>query len=193
MIPIAIYLASQSPRRREILKNVGLDFKALTSGVDESFADGLPLTKLTTTLALAKADDVASRVAADDIVIGADTIVVLDGNILGKPRDESDAFAMLTLLSGNTHEVHTGLAVVRGEQRVTHLSVSRVTFKELTSAQIERYIATDEPYDKAGGYAAQGVASLFIERIDGDFFSVMGLPVAALGDILARDFGYPVL
>ena len=124
--------------------------------------------------------------AAGDLIIAADTVVALDGRILGKPADGPDAFAMLSALSGRRHQVYTGLTVVCGAQRLTEHEVTAVTFRSLSSAEICAYIATGEPMDKAGAYGIQGRGALFVEGIEGDYYNVMGLPVCRLGRILAR-------
>ena len=132
-----------------------------------------------------KAAEVAARCAeSGDVVIGADTIVVLDGRVLGKPRDAADAKAMLRSLSGRAHTVFTGGAVRRDSRVLRHAERTEVRFRPLNDDEIDRYIATGEPLDKAGAYGAQGYASLFVEHLDGDFFNVMGLPLCALGKLL---------
>ena len=120
------------------------------------------------------------------MIIAADTVVVLDGAVLGKPRDEADAAEMLRALSGRSHSVFTGLCVLRGARLLSHAEESRVRFRNLGEDEIARYIATGEPMDKAGAYGAQGIASVFVERLEGDFFNVMGLPLCALGKLLKQ-------
>ncbi len=156
--------------------------------VGEERADpGLPPDELVKVLSRHKAEEVAARSAGEtDVVIGADTVVALDGAILGKPKDADDARRMLHALSGRSHSVFTGIAVIRGGQTLCHAERTEVCFRPLADDEIERYIATGEPMDKAGAYGAQGYASLFVERLEGDFFNVMGLPLCALGQILKQ-------
>ena len=147
----------------------------------------LPPDALVQALSRQKAAEVAGRYAApEDTVIGADTVVVLDGRVLGKPRDEGDARRMLRALSGRSHTVFTGVTVIRGEESLSHAERTEVFFRTLSDEEIDRYIATGEPMDKAGAYGAQGWASLFVERLEGDFFNVMGLPLCALGQLLKQ-------
>ena len=181
-----IILASGSPRRRELMEMLCPDRLRILPAVGEEYADpALPPDELVKVLSRHKAEEVAARYAApEDVVIGADTVVVLDGRVLGKPRDAADAGAMLRALSGRTHTVFTGVTVRRGAEILRHAERTEVRFRELTDDEIDRYIATGEPLDKAGAYGAQGYASLFVEHLDGDFFNVMGLPLCALGKLL---------
>ena len=186
-------LASASPRRRELVELMGLSPLKILPAVGEEVAEpGLTGGALAETLALHKAREVARQCDADDIVIGADTIVCLDGAVFGKPHDEADAARMLRALSGRAHTVYTGVAVIRGGETRTHAEATDVHFRTLTDAEIAGYIATGEPMDKAGAYGIQGRGSLLITGIDGDFFNVMGLPVCALGEIL-KSFGVDLL
>ena len=137
-------------------------------------------------LALTKAREVAAQCAAEDVVIGADTIVWVDGRAFGKPRDEAEAARMLRRLSGDCHTVYTGVAVLRGGTECVSCEESRVWFRELSDEEIGRYIATGEPMDKAGAYGAQGRGALFVRAIEGDFFNVMGLPLCLLGQMLKK-------
>lgn len=166
--------------------------KILPAVGEEVAEPGLTGGALAEALALHKAREVAQRCEADDIVIGADTVVCLDDAVFGKPRDEADAARMLRALSGRSHTVYTGVAVIRGGETRTHAEATEVRFRALTDAEIAGYIATREPMDKAGAYGIQGKGSLLITGIDGDFFNVMGLPVCALGEIL-RAFGAKLL
>ena len=143
-------------------------------------------------LASQKAEEVASRCDPDALIIAADTIVVCDGRILGKPRDEEDAFRMLRLLSGRTHEVYTGLCLKDKDSCVTEAERTAVRFRTLSDGEIRRYIETGEPMDKAGAYGIQGKAALFVEAIEGDYYNVVGLPLCRLGRMLAGK-GVPVL
>ena len=135
-------------------------------------------------MAAAKAREAAAEAEAGDVVIAADTIVVFGGRVYGKPHSPAEAAEMLRTLSGRTHEVYTGVCVVRDGAELCRADRSEVTFRTLSEGEIERYIATGEPMDKAGAYGAQGKAALFVERIDGDFFNVMGLPLCMLGEML---------
>lgn len=184
-----IILASASPRRRELLEQIGLSFRVIPSSFDESAVRSTEPMGLAEALALGKARAVADGVRSG-IVIGADTLVVRAGAILGKPRDDADAARMLRLLSGGWHEVVTGIAVIdaaSGRERSAR-EVTRVKMRDLTAAEIAAYVASGEPADKAGAYAIQGLASLFIERIDGCYANVVGLPVFRLA-VLLREFG----
>ena len=184
-----LILASQSPRRRELLGLTGLDFIVRVADIDETMDP-----------AKAPCDEVArvSRMKAlavsrepDDVVIAADTIVVCEGKVLGKPKDEEDAFRILRLLSGRYHEVMTGMTVLRGDEIITHTEVTRIHFRDLLPEEIRAYIASGEPMDKAGAYGIQGGAALFADEMVGDYYNVMGLPVCKLSMIL-RSLGLPV-
>ena len=183
-----LILASGSPRRRELMEMLCPDKLEIVPAVGEEAADpALPPDALVKALSRAKAAEVAARCAGpDDVVIGADTVVALDGAVLGKPRDRDDAKRMLRALSGRTHTVFTGVTVLRGGECRCHAERTEVRFRALADDEIDRYIATGEPMDKAGAYGAQGYASLFVEHLDGDFFNVMGLPLCALGKLLKQ-------
>ena len=188
-----IILASQSPRRKELLERMGIrDFETISPNVDESVFHGLPPEELVRRLSAEKAAAVAGRAGEDAIVIAADTVVALEGAVLGKPADELDAFKMLSALSGVRHQVYTGVTVCRGGEKQTAHEVTDVTFRELSEEEIEHYIATGEPMDKAGAYGIQGYGALLIQGISGDYYNVMGLPVCRLGGMLAR-FGVDCL
>ncbi len=193
-----IILASASPRRRELLGNMGLSFTIKVSKTDESAVDTqVPPEIYVQELALLKACAVAKTVIdkKDAIIISADTIVVNDGKILGKPKDEEDAKEMLTSLSGKTHSVYTGFCVMRLYDAFTVCKNVRtdVVFKKLTEEKIERYIDTKEPMDKAGSYGIQGLGAMLIDRIEGDYFNVVGLPVSELADVLETEFGFKLM
>ncbi len=182
-----IILASQSPRRRELLSNAGFDFEVVPSGVDEGdLLSGETPEKYARRVARAKALRVAARSAAGRLVLGADTVVVIDGMILGKPGGPSDASRMLRLLSGQTHEVITAICLVRAPDQIEAIKHEStfVTFRKLTRDEIRAYVAGHEPLDKAGAYAIQGLASKFVSRISGCYFNVVGLPVALLDETL---------
>lgn len=183
-----IILASGSPRRRELLEMLRVkDLLVIPARGEELAHPELAPDALVRELARCKAAEVAAAHAGpEDAVIAADTVVVLDGAVLGKPRDKADAARMLRSLSGRSHTVFTGLCVMRGGRVLSHAEESRVYFRPLGEDEIGRYIATGEPMDKAGAYGAQGFASLFVERLEGDFFNVMGLPLCALGNLLKQ-------
>ena len=179
-----LILASASPRRQELLKLFGIPFTVRVADIDETMDP-----------ALAPYDEVArvSRAKAlavprdqDDVVIAADTIVVCQGKVLGKPHSEEEAVAMLSLLSGRDHQVMTGCTVLRGEKWESFTEVTDIHFRPLSKKEIENYVATGEPMDKAGSYGIQGGAALFCQRLVGDYYNVMGLPVCALGESLKR-------
>ncbi len=170
-----LILASGSPRRREILQAAGFTFRVVTAGVDETRSPGEAGIDYVRRLAHEKA--MAIEASARDIVLGADTTVELDGDILEKPTDAADAARMLRRLSGRVHQVHTGICLASAEETVLDVATTEVTFATLTAVEIDTYIASGEPFDKAGGYGIQGLASKFVERINGCYFNVMGLPV----------------
>lgn len=173
-------LASQSPRRIELMREAGYDIRVIPADIDETpLPDETPLA-LVERLARAKAQAVAALPGnADETVLAADTIVALDGVLLGKPADEAEAKRMLRRLSGRTHQVATGVCIAHGAERRSFVDVTDVTFFELTDAQIDTYVASGEPRDKAGAYGIQGAdGRLLVERIDGDFYNVVGLPIA---------------
>jgi septum formation protein len=173
-----LILASKSPRRAEILSAVGWPFEAIAAGIDESRQPGEDAVSYVRRLARGKADAVAHKLSAS-LVLGADTVVVVENEILGQPGNPEDARRMLKLLSGRWHEVLTGVALVRAEvgTAVVEHEVTRVRFGQLSAAEIEWYVASDEPLDKAGAYAIQGQAALFIEEVQGDYFNIVGLPI----------------
>lgn len=177
-----LILASQSPRRRELMKLFGKPFAVCVADVDETMDPGKAPFDEVARVSRLKAAAIPRR--QDDVVVAADTIVVCDGQVLGKPRNEEDAFRMLSLLSGRDHQVMTGMTVLRGDREVVCTEVTDIHFKMLTPDVIRRYIRTGEPMDKAGAYGIQGGAALFAEKMVGDYYNVMGLPVCRLGMIL---------
>ncbi|AZR73289.1 septum formation inhibitor Maf [Anoxybacter fermentans] len=180
-----LILASASPRRRDLLKQIGLEFDIIPSNVDETIKESDPV-QLVKKLALLKAKDVAQR--ANGLVIGADTIVVDGQTVLGKPGSKKEAFQMLKSLSGRKHQVMTGVAVVDSENNNewVDVEITQVYFRDLSDAEIERYVASGEPMDKAGAYAIQGKGALFVEKIEGCFFNVVGLPLLKTVQILKK-------
>ena len=188
-----IVLASGSPRRRELLERIGVtDFDVRVPEVEESFPEGLTAPQIVAYISKEKADAAAKLCAPDEIVITADTMVFLDDRRLGKPRDEAHALEMLTALQGRKHTVCTGVTVQRGPRRLTEAESTAVFFRPATEAELRNYIATGEPMDKAGAYGVQGRGALLVERLEGDFFNVMGLPVLRLSRMLAA-FGVTLL
>jgi septum formation protein len=185
----AILLASASPRRQELLARMGLSFTVCPAELDESRWDGLPPQTLVESLSQAKGEVVAASAPAGTLVIAADTVVVLDGQVLGKPRDEAEAASMLALLSGRTHEVYTGLSIRRDALVCTTHQITSVCFRSLTEEDITRYVKTGEPMDKAGAYGIQGYGAMLVSTISGDYFNVMGLPVCLLAQLLTAQFG----
>ncbi len=180
-----IVLASKSPRRKELLELLGISFFVHPSNAEEKYNKGALPYEIVEQLALAKAKDVSSNYD-DAIIIGTDTIVVYEGSILGKPKNKIEAFDMLKQLQGHTHQVFSGLALIdsaTGKSIVSH-RVTKVHMYPLTDSQINFYINTEEPLDKAGSYGIQGIGSLFIEKIEGDYFNVVGLPLSLLRELL---------
>lgn len=183
-----VILASGSPRRRELLSLVGLRHEIQPADIDEAVHDGESPTSHAERLSLSKAEAVAAS-NTDALVLAADTIVVVDGDILGKPRDEQHAHEMLTRLSGRTHTVVTAVAAAHDGHAHADVEQVAVTFRPLTSREIDAYIATGEPMDKAGAYGIQGYGATIVERIDGDYFAVMGLAIVRLLRLCAK-LGY---
>ncbi len=172
-----IILASASPRRKELLETAGAEFEILVADVDETVPEGTLPEEAAVMTAEKKALAVAEK-NADSIVIGADTIVVAGDKILGKPKDKADACEMLRMLSGVEHKVITGVCIACGSKKTTFAQISKVKFYDLTDVEIEAYVATNEPMDKAGAYGIQGKGCVLVEKIEGDYFNIVGLPVA---------------
>lgn len=175
---MAVVLASASPRRKELLTLAGIEYKVKVSGCDEAVPFGTPADEAVKILSHRKAYAVLGLCEKGDVVIAADTVVAVDGDILGKPADEDEAYTMLSRLSGRRHTVYTGVTITDGERDSCFSESTEVVFYELTDAEKKKYIATGEPFDKAGGYGIQGRGCVLVEKIDGDYFNVMGLPVA---------------
>jgi septum formation protein len=184
-----VVLASSSPRRRQLLEMMRIPHRVIAPDVDESLHAGESPERYVVRLAHAKARAVAAR-APNEIVIAADTTVVLDGELFAKPEDPEDAVRMLGRLQGRTHQVLTAVAVARDERIEHALDLSQVTFRPADRDMLAAYVSTGEPLDKAGAYAIQGLGAMFIERVEGDLFGVMGLPLRLVLDLLAR-FGRP--
>ena len=184
-----IILASRSPRRCELLKMIGIEeIKIIPAEIEEKPPDGLTPEQTVCEIALQKARCVSPFCGGHDTIIAADTLVYIDGQPIGKPADENDAAAILWKLSGRRHSVYTGMAVIRGADCIFGAEKTDVFFREILGAEIAAYIKTGEPMDKAGAYGAQGRGAAFIERIEGDFYNVVGLPVCRLSKML-KDFG----
>ena len=177
-----VILASQSPRRKELMGLFHIPFLIRVSDADETMDANLSADEAVAQVSRRKAEAVERT--AGDVVIAADTIVVCGDEILGKPRDEADASRMLHLLSGRDHQVMTGMTLLRGEKCLMHTEITDIHFRPLTDREIEAYIRTGEPMDKAGSYGIQGGAALFADRMVGDYYNVMGLPVCRLGQLL---------
>lgn len=188
-----IILASNSPRRRELLGQMGIqNFKIISPDVDERVEPGLRPAETVERLSLRKARTAAGKAGPDSVIIAADTVVALDGAVLGKPRSGEEAFAMLSSLSGREHHVYTGVTVLQGSRTVTGHEETAVMFRTLPEEEIWGYIATGEPMDKAGAYGIQGLGALLVSGIRGDYCNVVGLPVFRLGRILEQ-FGIYLL
>ncbi|MBR2404934.1 MAG: septum formation protein Maf [Clostridia bacterium] len=185
-------LASKSPRRKEILSGVGLQFDIIESNVDEStVSKELPPHFYVQELAMLKSTDIASKIKGSSYVIGADTVVVSNGKIIGKPQSFEDAFNMLSSFSGSSHKVISGISVTNSEDMttVTDYCETEVVFYPMSDAEISDYINTYKPYDKAGAYGIQEYAGVFVEKINGDYYNVVGLPLSKLYQLLKREFG----
>lgn len=183
---MAMILASQSPRRRELLGQMGFSFTVRPAKGEELAHPELTPAQLVEELARQKALEVSAEAASDDVVVAADTVVAIDGVVLGKPRDKAHAAQMLSALSGREHTVYTGVAVKRGETLLVEHEATQVRFRPLTEREIDLYIQTGEPMDKAGSYGIQGYGALLVEGIRGDYFNVVGLPICRLGRMLAQ-------
>lgn len=179
-----LILASQSPRRRELMKLFGVPFTVHGADIDETMNPALPPYDEVARVSRCKALAVPRK--DSDVVVAADTIVVCAGRTLGKPHTPAEAEAMLRLLSGREHQVMTGLTVCAGDRMISCTEVTAIHFRPLSAGEIRRYVAGGEPMDKAGAYAIQGGAALFVQAIQGDYYNVVGLPVCRLGQILRQ-------
>lgn len=181
---MTLILASASPRRQELLKLFGVPFAVRVADIDETMdPDRAPFDEVGR---VSRAKALAVPRESDDVVIAADTIVVCEGRVLGKPHSEEEALEMLRLLSGRDHQVMTGCTILRGDAAETFTEVTDLHFRPLTDREIRRYVDSGEPMDKAGSYGIQGGAALFCERMVGDYYNVMGLPVCRLGQVLRK-------
>lgn len=180
-----VILASESPRRRELLASLNMNFMTCSPKVEEIFDLSLPIEEAVQKVALTKALG-GQKNYPQDVIVGADTIVVIDHQILGKPKDEEEAKNMLATLSGRTHDVYTGVAIVHQDQCETFYERTEVTFYELDSMTIDTYLATKEYKDKAGSYGIQGRGCILVKKINGDYYNVVGLPLASLQRHLSK-------
>lgn len=186
-----IILASKSPRRAQLLKLLDIDFETVTADIDETLNQNVSAKDEVARLSFEKAKAVFQKTGGESLIISADTVVEADGNIMGKPKDEQDAEKMLLSLSGRTHNVITAVTVMSKNRYDTRVVTTRVTFRKIDKDEILKYIKTKEPMDKAGGYGIQGKASKFVSRIEGDYYSVVGLPLCTLS-IMLKDFDITV-
>lgn len=181
-----IILASKSPRRRDVLEMLECKYRCVPADTDETLVPGMSPADTVILFSSRKAEAVRGEAKADDIILGMDTMVCIDGVLLGKPQDKEDAYRMLRMLSGRRHNVVTGYTVIYGGKKETGCVSTDVYFKPLSDEEINWYISTSEPMDKAGAYGIQGKGSLFVERIDGDYFSVLGFPVCRVFDVIKK-------
>jgi len=184
-----IILASKSARRKEILEHLGLKPTVIVSGADENVSGSLTPERFVEEVSMRKAEAVKPLCGENDLIIASDTVVYCNGRILGKPHDEKEALEMLSLLSGTTHKVTSGLAIIHKGRTVLSHETTEVTFRKISDAEALAYVRTNEPYDKAGGYGIQDRASVFTERICGDYLNVVGLPVFRLFSVLKSEYG----
>ena len=184
-----IILASKSARRKEILEHLGLKPTVIVSGADENVSESLTPERFVEEVSMRKAEAVKPLCGENDLIIASDTVVYCNGRILGKPHDEKEALEMLALLSGTTHKVTSGLAIIYKGRTVLSHETTEVTFRKISDAEALAYVRTNEPYDKAGGYGIQDRASVFTERICGDYLNVVGLPVFRLFSVLKSEYG----
>ena len=181
---MGIILASGSPRRKQLLEMLGLSFTVIPAKGEEIIPHDAGPAEAVQILSAQKAASVAAERPAEDVIIAADTIVWHEGRVYGKPHSRQQAVEMLRSLSGRTHQVYTGVSVIHEGRELLEYEMSRVSFRPLSEEEIQRYVDTGEPMDKAGAYGAQGKAALFVRGIEGDFFNVMGLPLCRLGEML---------
>lgn len=187
-----LILASQSPRRSDLLRSIGMDFQVDPAlNFQEIDSSATPAHEVVLINAQGKAEEVAGR-HPGELVLGVDTVGAFQDHVLEKPKDKEDAFRMLKMLQNQTHEVLTGLFVTNGEKTITHIESTHITFLPLTDEEIRAYIETGEPMDKAASYAAQGIGALFIQKIEGDYFNVVGLPLYRL-NLMLKEFDINLL
>ena len=183
-----IYLASQSPRRKQLMELTDFQFTVYPTDVSESGTEGMNPKETVEYLSSIKADALSDKINTNDIIIGSDTVVAFENKILGKPGNKKEAFSMLKMLSGNIHSVFTGVTLIKNNEKITFSCETKVEFFELSDEEIENYIETAEPYDKAGAYGIQEKGGLFVKAVHGDFFNVVGLPIAKLSRELRKLF-----
>lgn len=190
-----IILASASPRRRELLSRIGLDIEVIPSQAEEDLTKNISPELLVSELALLKASDIGKITAKGFYIIGADTVVVYNKKVLGKPQNEQQAFEMLNMLQGKTHQVYTGICIIdtTSGKSVTAYECTSVSFLALSEQEINAYIKTGEPMDKAGAYGIQDLGALLIKGIEGDYFNVVGLPLSRLARLFKEEFGINLL
>ncbi|WP_113924601.1 Maf family nucleotide pyrophosphatase [Cognataquiflexum aquatile] len=182
-----LILASQSPRRKELLRGLGIEFEVRTKDTNEDFPENLDSSEVAGFLSEKKAAAFAQEIGPDEIIITSDTVVILDGKILGKPADKEDAFEMLSRLSGKTHLVTTAITFLSIGKKITFSDTAKVHFKELSKLEIDFYISTFKPFDKAGAYGIQEwIGFVGVEKIEGSYFTVMGLPIHLVYDVLKK-------
>lgn len=184
-----LILASASPRRRELLERLGLEFEVITADCDENIEGDLPPAEIVRELSKRKAFAVMSKLDYPAVVIGADTIVVDKTRILGKPKNPEDAVETLMSLSGRTHSVFTGMTITDGERTITDVRETRITFIRFSRSEAEAYVRTGEPLDKAGSYGIQGLGGKFVANINGDYYATVGLSICRLNRFL-REYGF---
>ena len=185
---MSIILASKSPRRQELLSLMGLEFQVITADIDEMIDKSFPIEQEISRLSRQKAEAIDDN---DNIIISADTVVVLGNTVMGKPRDAENARQMLNVLSGKTHRVITAVTVKNGDKIRTEVVITEIVFRELSKREIDSYVASGSPMDKAGAYGVQEKAAAFVKEIHGDYFSVVGLPVCTLA-VMLREFGVEI-
>ena len=183
-----LILASQSPRRREMFDRLGVTYTAVSTDADETVSESLSPDEYVKCLALRKAEAAAGLFSKDDLIVAADTVVALDSKIFGKPKDFDEAFDMIAAFSGKTHEVYTAFALVKNGKAYSEAVATRVTFRALSEREIAYYIEKEAPYDKAGAYGIQEMAGIFVEKVEGNFDNVVGLPLCQVEMALKREF-----
>ena len=183
-----LILASQSPRRREMFDRLGVTYQALSTDADETIHEEMLPAEYVKTLALRKAEAAAKMAGKDDLIVAADTVVALGNDIYGKPKDYDDAFRMIATFSGKTHEVYTAFALIKDGKAYAEAVATAVTFRALSDHEIDYYIKKETPFDKAGAYGIQEMAGVFVEKIEGNFDNVVGLPLCQLEMALKANF-----
>ncbi len=186
-----LILASKSLRRRQMFDSLGLDYEAITTDADESHKGRITPSRLVEILSLRKAE--AANADPEDIVVASDTVVALGNRIFGKPADRQEAYEMIKTLSGTVHKVYSGYAILHGNKKISGAVCTKVKFRDLTEKEINEYIDTDEPYDKAGGYGIQENGGFFVAAINGDFNNVVGMPLSTVESVMRAELGISLL